>query len=114
MRLIANRQLTGDYGRVHAGEEFDAREDVAQDLLRRSLVRRPDPPRVEYETKVIRPEAPEVSARQQPFRHVPVSDEESEEVAPASDRVLRESDVSASGTDDPGGRAKGARSGARK
>jgi hypothetical protein len=41
MRVIANRQLTGHYGVVSMGQEFDADEDVARQLLRAGLVMRP-------------------------------------------------------------------------
>ena len=50
MRVIANRQLTGHYGMVTAGQEFEAEDDVARQLLRAGLVKRPDPPAMVYET----------------------------------------------------------------
>ena len=48
MRLIAIRQLVGDYGRVADGQQFEAPEDVAKQLLARGLARRADPPEVLY------------------------------------------------------------------
>ena len=81
MRVIAIRQLTGNYGTVIAGQEFTCSDDVARELLAAGVVRRPDPPQVIYETKVIVPEAPEVRARDS-FRDVCLSDKEPQGVAP--------------------------------
>ena len=63
MRLISNIQLTGTYGTVVAGQEFECEESTARELLTAGIVRKAGPPVVRYETKVIAPEAPEVSAR---------------------------------------------------
>ena len=104
MRVIANRQLTGHYGVVSGGEEFEADDDVARQLLRTGLVRKPDPPRVLYETKVIVPESPEAAPRPG-FRDVPVPDAEPAPVASESDPLLRASDVSRQGASDPRGRS---------
>src|ERR1035438_9212162 len=101
MRLIANRQLAGDYGRADAGQTFEASAEVARSLIERGLARPWKEPKVLYETKVITPEAPEVSARP-PFRNVPVSDAEPAPVAPAGDPVLPRSDVSKPRTAHPG------------
>lgn len=115
MKLIADRQLTGEYGTVTPGQEFEVRDEIGTDLLRRNLVRTAAPPRVEYDTKVIRPaEAPEVGARETPFRHVPVPDEEPENLAEESRRVLSGADLSEAGTHDPGGRRGRARSSAAR
>jgi hypothetical protein len=76
MRLIANSQLRGEYGLVEEDREFDCPEHIAPKLLRSGKARRPDPPRVLYETKIIVPEAPEVSPRL-PFRDLPLSDQKS-------------------------------------
>ena|ERR1700737_4559457 len=109
MRLICTaQQLTGDYGTVTAGQEFDCPDDVAQQLLAVGSVRKPGPPRVRYETKVIVPEAPEVGARL-PFRDMPVSHEESSSVAAEGDRVLPESDVPEQGAADNRRRGRRAR-----
>lgn len=104
MKLIANRQLYGEYGTVVAGQEFEASDQVGLQLLQSGVVRRPDPPRVTYETKVIVPTASEVSARQ-PFRHLPVSDPESPNMAAEGDRVLSAADLPAVRNDDPGRRS---------
>lgn len=103
MRLIANRQLTGDYGFVLEGHAFEADEPKAQDLMRRGLAHAADPPKILYSTKVIVPEAPEVRARQ-PFRDVPVPDAEQAGVAPESDPVLSGSDLPEKRLADSGGR----------
>ncbi len=105
MRLFASRQLTGDYGTVTAGEEFECAEDVGNHLLHKGLAFPALPPKVHYETKVVTPEAPEVSPRE-PFRDLSVSDAKPEEVAAASNPVLSQTDVPESGTADPGGRGK--------
>src|SRR4029077_235206 len=113
MNLIANRQLTGEYGTVNPGQEFEARDQIAEDLLRRGLVRRAEPPRIEYETKVIVPEASEVSPRQ-PFRHLPVPDQKSTDVATESDRLFSAANLPAMRADDSGGRGIRPRSGAKR
>lgn len=112
MRLIAvAQQLTGEYGTVTAGQEFECREDIAIELLRSGSARQPDPPRVlyetkpraGYETKVIVPEAPEASPRP-PFRNMPLPDAQPAPVAPKGDPVLPAADVPPEGTADPRGR----------
>jgi hypothetical protein len=117
MRVICNaQQLHGDYGTVTAEQEFECPDDVAPELIKAGLVRALPKPKVLYETKpilpeyrVIVPEAPEVSARP-PFRNVPLSHEESPDVAPESDSVLPGSDVSQQRNDHRGGRRGRARS----
>ena len=104
MKLIANRQLTGAYGTVAPGDEFEAYDPVASSLLNRGLAREAKPPKIHYDTKVISPDASEVSARS-PFRNMPVLDQEPERLAPESDRVLSQSKVWTSGTTHLGGRA---------
>ena len=101
MRLIANRQLAGDYGRADAGQTFEASAEVARSLVERGLARPWKEPTVLYETKVIVPEAPGVSARP-PFRDESLPDEESAPVAPAGDPVLPRSDVPKPRTAHPG------------
>ena len=117
MKLIANRQLCFGNNVVEGGEEFEMPDDVAADLMRREVARRAEPPKILYETKparmetpTIQPESPEVTARQ-PFRNVPVLDEEPQAVAPAGDPVLPESDIHEQRTADPSGRRKRARFG---
>jgi len=108
MKVIANRQLCGEYGVVVADQEFDVRDEIAVQLLHRHLVRKPDPPQVHYETKVIVPAAPEVSPRE-PFRDLPLLDAESPDVAPEGDRVLPATELPQPGTADPvrrGGRSR--------
>jgi len=107
VRLIANRQLCFGNTVYSAGEEFDADDAVAIDLMQREVARRALPPTIIYETKPARFETPlivpEVTARQ-PFRDVPVPDEEPQDMAPESDSVLPESDVPKQGTPHPGRR----------
>ena len=104
MRVIANRQLTGHYGMVTAGQEFEAEDDVARQLLRAGLVKAPDPPAMVYETKVIVPEVPEAAARDV-FRDVSLPDAEPAVLAPEGDQELSMPDLPAQRTDDPRGRA---------
>ena len=111
MRVIANRQLTGHYGVVTMGQEFDAEDDVARQLLRAGLVKRPDPPTMVYETKVIAPEVPEAAPRDV-FRDVSLPDAEPAGMAPEGDQQLSAPDLPAQRTDDPGGRAGRKASGA--
>lgn len=121
MRLIANRQLTGDYGTVTAGEIFIVPDPDGKKLIAAGVARPADPPRILYETKpqryempAIQPQAPEVSARDT-FRapgHSLLPDAEPQAVAPESDSVLAKPNVSEQGAPDPGGRRgrKGSRS----
>lgn len=113
MKLIALTQLTGVYGSVETGQEFEVADDLAKELLRLGHVRASAPPPVVYETKVIVPqEAPTVAARR-PFRHVPVPDEEPSLLAPGSDPMLQNADLSEPGIIDPGRRSGRARSSPR-
>lgn len=112
MRLIANCQLTGDYGVVSKDQSFILPDGDAQKLLDSGCARRADPPRVLYqskpyrfETPTVEMEAPGVSARP-PFRNMPVSHQESPPVVTTSDSLLPKADISLSGTADPGGRGK--------
>ena len=105
MRLIANRQLTGDYGSVVAGDGFEVEDATGHQLITAGLARRAETPRVQYETKVITPEAPEVSARQ-PFRELSLPHAEPPSVAPESDRVVPPTDLSQSGVVDRGRRGR--------
>ncbi len=104
MRIVANRQLTGVYGTVSAGQEFECHDATALELLQAGFVQRAGAPAVRYETKVIVPaEAPQVSARDS-FRHVPVSDARPETVAAAGDCVFPGPDAPQRGAADSGGR----------
>lgn len=115
MRVICNRQqLCGSYGVATLGQEIEIEDEmIARQLLRLGHVRLPDPPRVVYETKVIIPEAPEVSARpsfrESPPGDVPVPDPKPQGMAPAGDPLFPETDVSPSRTADRGGRRGRAR-----
>ena len=104
MRLIANRQLTGHYGVVTIGQEFEADDDVARQLLRNGLVKKPDLPAMVYETKVIAPEVPEAAPRDT-FRDVPLPDAEQADVAPEGNREFSAANFQAQRNDDPRGRA---------
>jgi hypothetical protein len=117
MKIIALRQLHGGYGTVAPGEVFTAPDDIAQQLLTRGLVRRAEPPKILYETKPAKMEtpmieAPEVSPRP-PFRDMSVPDQESTELAPASDSTLPATDVPKQGTVDSRGRRRSFRFGAK-
>jgi hypothetical protein len=104
MRLIViSQQLTGEYGTVVAGQEFDCDDAAAYQLVTAGMARKAAPPAVRYETKVIVPEAPEVRAREM-FRHLPVSDAEPATVASEGDRMLSATDPSPRGAADSGGR----------
>ena len=110
MRLVANTQLTGAYGTVVAGQEFECHDPTALELLAMGSVRKAGPPAVRYETKVIVPgEAPQVSARET-FRHVPVSDEGSAGMAAEGDLVLSGTNVSQRGAANHSGRRGRSRS----
>lgn len=105
MRLIASRQLTGDWGTVTAGQGFDVPPDIAKQLLESGVANIPPAPKILYETKVVTPEAPEVSPRP-PFRDVPVSHAASPSVAPKSHSVLPAANLPGQRTTDSGRRGK--------
>jgi hypothetical protein len=109
MRVIANSQLRGEYGTVVPDQEFDVRDEVANELLKSGMVRHATPPRVEYETKVITPEAPEVGPRQ-PFRDVLVPNPKQEDVVAEGNPVLSAANLSSGGTPDFGRRGGRSRS----
>lgn len=110
MQVIANRQLHGEYGTVPPDQLFECRDEIGQQLLKSGLVRHARPPKVEYDTKIIRPEAPEVSPRE-PFRDRSVPHEKPEVVASEGDPLFPPADLSQDRTTDPRGR--GGRSGSR-
>jgi len=86
MKLIANKQLTGDYGTVRPGQSFDAQSDVARELVRRGVAQ--VAPAVVYENK-----ATEVAARL-PFRDSAVSNQEPQGMATEGDSVFFIPDLS--------------------
>lgn len=93
VRLIALSQLSGNYGVVQAGQEFEADDDTARELLHRGYVKHAADPQVVYETKVITPEeAPKVSARR-PFRHGTVRDEKPKAVDTENAGIVPPPDV---------------------
>lgn len=110
MKLIANRQLTGTYGTVVAGQMFEVDDETAMQLIGQGVAHKSDPPRIEYQTKVIVPEAPEVSPRE-PFRHSLMPYEEPSAVAIESNRILPKSDLQESADAHPGRRGRRSRSG---
>ena len=113
MRIVCVApQLTGDYGTVVQGQEFEVDELIGSQLVRNGHARRADPPRIVYQTKVVTPEsatvaleAPGVSPRP-PFRDVPMLNPESPRVAPASDPLLSGPDVCKPGTPYRSGRRR--------
>lgn len=69
VKLIALSALSGNYGVVQCGQEFEADDDTARELLQRGYVKHAADPQVTYETQALEPsETPEVSPRR-PFRH---------------------------------------------
>lgn len=105
MRVIANKPLRGEYGYVVADQEFDVRDDLAEQLLKKGMVRHARPPKVQYETRVITMEAPEVSPRE-PFRDMPLPDEKPEAVVTESNQLLSVADVPPSRAIDSRGRGR--------
>lgn len=97
MKLIANRQLFGDYGRVAEGEIFDCSDEIGRQLIQNGVASKAEPPKITYETKVVVPEASEVGARPG-FRDLSLSDKEPAPVATASNSVLPGADVQKKGT----------------
>ncbi len=107
MRLIANSQLYDKhgFGLVVAGQEFDCSPEEAKKLIERGCARKADPPKILYDTKIIRALAPQVSARQ-PFRDLSVSNEEPEGLATTGDPVLSLANVQAERVADRRGRRR--------
>lgn len=92
MKLIAKRFLTGDYGSVVAGQEFECSAEVGKHLINKGVAYSYEVPKVTYESKVVTPEASGVGARE-PFRDGSVSDTEPAAVAPEGDQELPSPDV---------------------
>ena len=103
MKVIANRQLHGEYGDANPDQLFECRDHIAEQLLASGLVRHPLPPKVEYEIKIIKPEAPEVSPRD-PFRDRIVPDAKPETVDSEGNKVLSGANIFENRTPDPVGR----------
>ncbi|HEV8189450.1 MAG TPA: hypothetical protein VGP83_16975 [Pyrinomonadaceae bacterium] len=108
MKLIANTQLRGEYGSVAPDQPFEVRDETAQVLLRKNMARTAASPAVEYETKVITPEAPTVSARP-PFRNLSVFNAQPEDVVAESHREFSDADLPQQPAPDPVRRAGRAR-----
>jgi hypothetical protein len=109
MRLVAKSQLTGSYGTVANGQEFECPDATALELLRAGCARKAGvlgthETKAQYETKVIVPEASEVGPRSSSFRELPVPDSQPPDVAPESHRVLPKSDAPKRGAAHLGGR----------
>ncbi len=112
MQLIANRQLAfTELGVIAAGQQFEIDDATGRQLLIAGTARVAGPPRVLYQTKVVVPEAPEVSARQ-PFRDGTVHHAEPTDVATEGNQLLPGTNVQSSRTFDSGGRGRRPRSGA--
>jgi len=110
MKLVCiAQQLTGEYGTVTAGQEFECPQEIAMQLIRGGSAKKPGSPRVVYETKPKTFETPEVSPRQ-PFRDSSVPDKKSASVAPEGHPLLSGSDVPAPRNVDCGGRGRRSRS----
>lgn len=106
MRLIAHRQLTGDYGTVTPGMEFECEEGIGRSLQARGLASAI--PFRSYETKVVVPALPEVRPLpDKPFRDVPDSDDaEPDALATVRDSVREASEVPEPGDTHPVERRK--------
>jgi len=106
MKLQANRDQVGTGYKVRKDQVFEVTErSEIDELLRRGLARIPDPPRVVYQTKVIRPAAPEVAASSV-FRDVHHADDaQPVTVPPEGDPVLSGTDARAERAADSGRRA---------
>jgi hypothetical protein len=70
---------------------MDLPDSLAEELLKNGVARKPDAPRVVYETKIVTPEAPEVASST--FRDVHVSHAQSAPIPLAGDPVLPGTDV---------------------
>ena len=70
MKLTARIRQTGPGYRVDAGETFEVGEREGNYLIGRGLATAYVPPTVNYRTKVVTPDAPEVGAAAGRFRFV--------------------------------------------
>lgn len=108
IKLEALRDLynPGEYGRVPCGQQFATKPSIAETLIRQGGARR-----VLYETKIIQPAAPEVTAAHaEPFRLVHLPDPKPAAVAEPGDRVLPGADIPAQRAGDSGQRKRRKRS----
>jgi hypothetical protein len=101
MLLVSDSQLYIKGTDYQAGIPFEIDEDEGQFLIARGTARKAEPPKVLYETKVIRPAevGPVI-----PFRDVPMPDAQPETVAAAGNPMLSKSDLAEQGIADPGRR----------
>jgi hypothetical protein len=104
MKLIANRQLHGDYGTVMPGQYFETTEEIGAHLVRERMAREATAPRIQYDTKVITAEVKQA----EPFRNLFVSDTESPRVATGGHRELPGADLPAAGITHSGRRLRSA------
>jgi hypothetical protein len=117
VKLITDREITIN-GVDYAAGEIEVDDGTANQLLKKEFERNPNGPNIRkaemprvlhYETKIITPEAPQVSADATPFRDVPVYNEESPAMATEGDRVLPGTNLQEAGA--PNRRGRRARSG---
>lgn len=116
MRLVANKQTTGDYGTIPPGGVFHTPDDIGRQLIAMEIARIDAPPAVLYETKVVTPEAPQVSTRDAfpgPTSDGALPDAPPQGVAAESDPVLPETDIPEPGAPDSGRRSKRSGSGSK-
>ncbi len=102
MILIANQQLTGDYGTVFDGECFECAPEVGEKLIASGLAHPRYAPGVQYETKVVTPEAPLITQEVKPQSALPFRDlsdphEGPPALAAVRDAVRAVSDLSVEG-----------------
>ena len=116
MRLVANKQTTGDYGTIPPGGVFHTPDDIGRQLITMGIARIDAPPAVLYETKVVTPEAPQVSARDifpGPTSDGALPDAQPEGLAPEGDPLLSGAEVQEPGAPDSGRRSKRSGSGSK-
>jgi hypothetical protein len=92
-KLIALTQLSGVYGVVPAGHEFEVEDQLARDLLKLGYVKHATDPEVTYETQALAPqEAPELKPRR-PFRHGVMRHAQPSPVDPENDAGIHDPDI---------------------
>jgi hypothetical protein len=109
-KLIALSKLAGSYGVVEQGQEFDADDETARELMRLGHARYAEDPKVLYETQALTPSEAPVVASTRPFRHGTVRHAQPPPVASEGDSIVSGTDVSSERVTDYFRRRRRARS----
>jgi hypothetical protein len=93
LKLIALTQLSGVYGVVEAGHEFEVADQLGRELLKLGYVKHAADPEVTYETQALVPQEAPAHKPRRPFRHGAVRHAQSSPVDPETDAGIYDPDL---------------------